>query len=88
MSEDDLKLPELDTSGHPAGGLATDSEDERREKFAADLAPVFDVPVAVQAVIGRTKMEVADLMHLGPGSILELDRRVGCLLYTSPSPRD
>ena len=47
------------------------------QKFAADLAPVFDVPVAVQAVIGRTKMEVADLMHLGPGSILELDRRVG-----------
>tara|TARA_R100001015_G_C4539923_1_gene104195 strand:+ start:125 stop:472 length:348 start_codon:yes stop_codon:yes gene_type:complete len=77
MSDDDLKLPELDTSGNPSGSLATDSEDERREKFAADLAPVFDVPVAVQAVIGRTKMEVADLMHLGPGSILELDRRVG-----------
>ena len=75
MSDTDLQLPELDANG--GGGLATENEDERREKFAADLAPVFDVPVSVQAVIGRTTMEVAELMHLGPGSILELDRRVG-----------
>ena len=78
MAEDDLNLPELDSASPPAKpGLATDHEDERREKFAADLAPVFDVPVSVQAVIGRTTMEVSDLMHLGEGSILELDRRIG-----------
>jgi flagellar motor switch protein FliN/FliY len=35
------------------------------------------VPVSVQAVIGRTTIEVAKLLELAPGSVLELDRRVG-----------
>ncbi len=83
MASDNLNLPELETpeDGAPQAdapnGLVTEVEEERREKFAADLEPVFDVPVSVQAVIGRTTMEVSELMHLGPGSILELDRRVG-----------
>ena len=37
----------------------------------------FDVPVQVSAVLGRSKMDVADLLKLGPGTVLELDRRVG-----------
>ena len=48
-----------------------------RERIAADLRPVFDVPVSVQAVIGRTTIEVAKLLELSPGTVLELDRRVG-----------
>ena len=79
MASDELNLQELEQGETPPASpdLATNNESERREKFAADLEPVFDVPVAVQAVIGRTSMEVAELMHLGPGSVLELDRRVG-----------
>ena len=34
-------------------------------------------PVQVSAVLGRSKMDVADLLRLGPGTVLELDRRVG-----------
>ena len=48
-----------------------------RERSAAELRPVFDVPVSVQAVIGRTTIEVAKLLELSPGTVLELDRRVG-----------
>jgi len=47
------------------------------EKSPADLEAVFDVPVKVSAVLGRTKMKVSDLMQLDRGSILELDRKVG-----------
>jgi flagellar motor switch protein FliN/FliY len=47
------------------------------ERSAADLEAVFDVPVQVSAVLGRSKMDVADLLKLGPGTVLELDRRVG-----------
>lgn len=47
------------------------------EKSAPDLEAVFDVPVHVSAVLGRTKMDVGDLLKLGPGSMLELDRKVG-----------
>lgn len=41
------------------------------------LASILDVPVKVTAVLGKTKMNIAELMSLGAGSIIELDRRVG-----------
>jgi len=50
---------------------------ETVNKTAADLEAVFDVPVQVSAVLGRSRMDVADLLKLGPGTVLELDRKVG-----------
>ena len=47
------------------------------EKTAADLAPVFDVPVRVSAVLGKASLSVAQLLKLNAGSVLELDRKVG-----------
>ena len=46
-------------------------------RIAADLEAVFDVPVQVSAVLGRARMEVGELLKLGPGTVLELDRKVG-----------
>ena len=46
-------------------------------RTAADLEAVFDVPVQVSAVLGRTHMDVGNLLSLAPGTVLELDRRVG-----------
>jgi flagellar motor switch protein FliN/FliY len=47
------------------------------ERSAAELAPVYDVPVNIQAVLGRSSMEVAALLRLARGSVIELDRKVG-----------
>ena len=47
------------------------------DKSASDLSPVFDVPVNISAVLGRASMSVQQLLQLGSGSILELDRKVG-----------
>ncbi len=84
MSTSDLDLPELKPGESPGTAVAaatpapaSERGEDEPEKLAADLQPVFDVPVSVQAVIGRTKMEVSELLQLGPGSVLELDRRVG-----------
>ncbi len=44
---------------------------------AADLQAVFDVPVKVQAVLGRSRMDIGELMRLKTGDVVELDRRVG-----------
>jgi flagellar motor switch protein FliN/FliY len=44
---------------------------------ASDLEAVFDVPVQVSAVLGRAHMDVGELLNLGPGTVLELDRKVG-----------
>ena len=47
------------------------------DKSASDLSPVFDVPVNISAVLGRASLSVQQLLQLGSGSILELDRKVG-----------
>ncbi len=47
------------------------------EKSADDLEAVFDVPVRISAVLGRTKMPVSQLMAMDAGSVVELDRQVG-----------
>jgi flagellar motor switch protein FliN/FliY len=69
--DDELKLDEFG----PADALAPPGEIE--EKTASDLAPVFDVPVNISAVLGRAHLSVAQLLQLGQGSVLELDRKVG-----------
>jgi flagellar motor switch protein FliN len=46
-------------------------------RVAADLEAVFDVPVAVSAVLGRARIEVQQLMRLKPGAVIELDRKIG-----------
>ena len=44
---------------------------------ANDLQAVFDVPVRVQAVLGRSRMNIGTLLRLKTGDVVELDRRVG-----------
>ena len=69
---DDFKLDEFAPDG---GGYGGDLNPE--DKSAGDLAPVFDVPVSISAVLGRSSMSVAQLLQLAQGSVLELDRKVG-----------
>lgn len=47
------------------------------EVSASDLAAVYDVPVRVVAVLGRTRMEVGELLALQEGAVIDLDRKVG-----------
>lgn len=42
-----------------------------------DLAAAYDIPVQISAVLGRATMEVSQLLKLGRGAVVELDRRVG-----------
>lgn len=42
-----------------------------------DLKAVYDVPLSISAVLGRSKMNVSQLVKLTRGSVIELDRKVG-----------
>ena len=81
MSDNDPKMPLPDLDGQmetlptDAAGGALGAEAVARG--AADLEAVFDVPVQVSAVLGRARMDVGELLKLGPGTVLELDRKVG-----------
>ena len=47
------------------------------ERTASDLEAVFDVPVRISVVLGRTRIPVANLLKMDVGTVVELDRQVG-----------
>ena len=69
--------------------LAEIPEDDKQDAFdadedpgdvthtARDLSAVYDVPVQVSAVLGKATMRVSQLLKLGRGAVVELDRKVG-----------
>ncbi|MGL4496946.1 MAG: flagellar motor switch protein FliN [Beijerinckiaceae bacterium] len=80
MQDPNIPLPDLERSAYTADGALVGSAmqpQDLSQKGAADLEQLFDVPVTVSAVLGRTRMPVGDLLKLGPGSVLDLDRSVG-----------
>jgi len=46
----------------------------------ADLGILLDVPVRITVELGRSEMVVRDVLELGPGSVIELDRTAGEVL--------
>lgn len=74
MSDQDLSLPDL---GSDISFDGSDVLNAAQTRSVADLEQLFDVPVTVSAILGNSKMPVGDLLRLGPGSVLELDRKVG-----------
>jgi flagellar motor switch protein FliN/FliY len=43
----------------------------------ANIDRILDVPVAVTVLLGRSSMVIQDLLQLGPGVVVELDKRAG-----------
>lgn len=52
-------------------------EDFNIPSSTSDLEAVYDIPVKVSAILGKTRMKVSQLMNLNKGAIIELDRKVG-----------
>ena len=77
MNDPQVPLPDLNAPDQMVTGDVGYADEENVTRIAADLEAVFDVPVQVSAVLGRSKMGVGELLKLGPGTVLELDRRVG-----------
>ena len=83
----DLELDELQAEGDeppPADAAPDDGQDDAvRDKSedgprsASDLEAVYDVPVQVSAVLGKATLKVSQLLKLGRGAVVELDRKVG-----------
>ena len=82
MSENEsLDLTELD-SGEPVG--AAEETEQAAEAGvghpptdAKELEAVYEVPIQVSAVLGKANMQVSQLLKLGRGAVVELDRKVG-----------
>ncbi|MEQ9518531.1 MAG: flagellar motor switch protein FliN [Parvibaculum sp.] len=81
--DDGIDLPDLtgqdaDDMNEDAGHLPVETaDDDDITRTATDLAAVFDVPVNVSAVLGKTEIEISHLLKLEAGTVVELDRKVG-----------
>ena len=54
-----------------------DDEFQFGEPMAKDVEAIYDIPVQISAVLGRSTMQVSQLLKLGRGAVVELDRKVG-----------
>ncbi|MDH3700679.1 MAG: flagellar motor switch protein FliN [Alphaproteobacteria bacterium] len=77
MAEDEnLELNELESP--PESEAVTDDPNDTGElQSTGDLEAVYDIPVQVSAVLGKATMQVNQLLKLGRGAVVELDRKVG-----------
>ena len=42
-----------------------------------DMQAVYEIPVTVSAVLGKATMQLSQLLKLGRGAVVELDRKLG-----------
>jgi flagellar motor switch protein FliN/FliY len=64
--------------GGGAGGMALVGDETRPQKMDfSKLKMILDIPLKVTVELGRTKMLVNDLLQLGQGSVIELDKIAG-----------
>jgi flagellar motor switch protein FliN len=54
-----------------------DFRDSTESGSTKDLEAVYDISVTVSAVLGKATMQVSQLLKLGRGAVVELDRRLG-----------
>ena len=71
-------MPEQINTGMPIDDLDDVPVENRRSLPGAEgLGAVYNIPVQVSAVLGRATMQVSQLLKLGRGAVVELDRKLG-----------
>ncbi len=78
--EENLDLTELDED-QPEPQEAPEEDGaldvQKTPVNAKELEAVYEIPVQVSAVLGKANMQVSQLLKLGRGAVVELDRKVG-----------
>ena len=73
MTDDNIETPEtkteVDFEEMQMGGKA--------ETRKPEVDAIYDIPVRISAVLGQSTMQVSQLLKLGRGAVVELDRKVG-----------
>ncbi len=50
---------------------------EQQQTYNRDIEFLLDIPVEITVQLGRTKMLIKDLLQLGQGSVIELEKLAG-----------
>ena len=65
------------SSGFEPVSAASEEARQAASAPARELEAVYDIPVQISAVLGRATMQVSQLLKLGRGAVVELDRKLG-----------
>ncbi len=69
-------MAEQDTKTAPTTALeAASTNVEMGEPLRLDA--VYDIPVEISVVLGKTSMAISDLLQIAAGTVIELERKVG-----------
>ena len=68
---DEMEDPDENNTDKPS------TEYDVGEPMVNDVTAIYDIPVQISAVLGRSSMQVSQLLKLGRGAVVELDRKVG-----------
>ncbi|HEU0215829.1 MAG TPA: flagellar motor switch protein FliN [Stellaceae bacterium] len=77
-TEDSSPFASLEPAPSGAGPMALAPQGDTAAAARLDL--VLDVPVCLSVELGRTEVPIRDVVNLGRGSIIELDRGPGAPL--------
>ena len=75
--DEEFNLDNLTEDGEGGQDLLSIEEAAEPMRNAKDLEAVYDIPVQLSAVLGKAQMQVSQLLKLGRGAVVELDRKVG-----------
>jgi len=64
-------------NGNPISATPAEASRPPALRGVDSLGFVMDVPVSVTVELGRRSVKIADILRLGPGSVLELDKANG-----------
>ena len=67
----------IENDDNDQGIETTNSGEESHEQGEMDLDFILDIPLELSVELGKTKMLVNDLLQLGQGSIIELNKLAG-----------
>ena len=77
---DDKKTPtdeSVDATETPSDEEETPSESTEKDVSKGTLKAIYNVPVEVSAVLGSAQLPVNQLLKMGRGAVIQLDRKVG-----------
>ena len=85
MSDEEVDLDTFDAEKEMMEALAQEAQSSKAVAAPPSASPlpdpslerILDIPLLLSAQLGNTRMLIKDLLQLGPGSIVELDKLAG-----------
>lgn len=76
--ENENNLDLQDVEGQQQDGeQQSETTADAQLRISRELEAIYDIPVQISAVLGKADMQVSQLLKLGRGAVVELDRKVG-----------